>query len=147
MKKYSFLSLLLLCIGFSSFSTHKGGDVFTIYLNGKQVCRQFVLVDKSIKTLQLDASNANDKIEISYSHCGRVGTSRVLTFRNEQNEPVKELKFPDASKKQSFMGFYCKYVAKNENTKLNVYYSAKELPEGRLLTTLQWNDRKVIAEP
>src|SRR4051812_34005539 len=106
MKKYQFfphliLTLSVLSLSLFSFTTDRGGDVFEIYLNGKQVHRQFVHVDKSVKTLQFDAFNANDKIEVFYSHCGRPGTKRVLTFRNEKNELIKELKYPDTENNRS----------------------------------------------
>ncbi|HUP12225.1 MAG TPA: hypothetical protein VM187_08445 [Niastella sp.] len=151
MKKYSFLSTLIvalpvLCLGILSFSNNRGGDVFAIYLNGKQVHRQFVHIDKSVKTLQLDASNDNDKIEVFYSHCGSIGKNRTLTLRNENNELIKELKFPDVNNNQSMMGFYRKDVAKARATRLNLYYSSKELPDGKLLATIRLNEQKVIAK-
>jgi hypothetical protein len=151
MKKYGFLSTLLfalpvLCIALFSFSANKGGDVFAIYLNGKQVHRQFVHVDKSVKTLQLQSFSDDDKIEVMYSHCGQVGTKRMLSLRNEKNELVSKLKFPDVNDNQSLIGFHRKDIAKNSSTQLNVYYSSKELPDGKLLATIRWSEPKVIAK-
>ncbi len=151
MKQHGFLPILILalsvlCMGLFSFSSNSGGDVFEIYLNGKQVHRQFVHIDNSVKTLQLQTSGDNDKIEVFYSHCGVMGKSRVLTLRNEKNGVVKELKFPDANNNRSLMGFYRRDIANNRNTGLNLYYSSKELPAGKLLATLHWNEQKVIAK-
>lgn len=150
MKRFKFLSLLLalpaLCFGLFSISAKKGGDVFEIYLNGKQVHRQFVHVDNSVKTLQLQAFGDNDRIEVLYSHCGQVGTNRVLTLRNGKNELVKKIKFPDVSNNPSMMGFSPRDIANNGNVKLNLYYASKELPDGKLLATIRWNEGKAIAK-
>ena len=151
MKKFSassFLDLIALaslCAVLFSFGT-KGGDVFEIYLNGKRVCQQFVYVAKNAKTLELFAANDNDKIDVSYLHCGRVGTKRMLSFRNEKAELVKQLKFADASDNHSFMSFYRRDVAKDKNTRLNVYYTSSELPEGRLLATLSGSGNQSVAK-
>ncbi|MDQ3842965.1 MAG: hypothetical protein M3342_02980, partial [Bacteroidota bacterium] len=64
MKQHGFLPILLLalpvlCTVLCSFSGNSGGDVFEIYLNGKQVLQQFVYMDKSAKTLQLQTSGDN----------------------------------------------------------------------------------------
>lgn len=151
MKKYNFLSLFMLalpvmCCSFFSFSSNAGGDVFEIYLNGKQVLRQVVHIDESVKTLQLNASGDNDKIEVFYSHCGNVGKNRVLTLRNEKNELIKVLKFANVYNERSMMGFYLKDIANKKEIKLNLYYSAKELPEEKLLATILLKERKLIAK-
>ncbi|MBD0277985.1 MAG: hypothetical protein ICV81_08490 [Flavisolibacter sp.] len=151
MKQHGFLPILLLalpvlCTVLCSFSGNSGGDVFEIYLNGKQVLQQFVYMDKSAKTLQLQTSGDNDKIEVFYSHCGVMGKNRVLTLRNEKNELIKELKFRDVNNNRSLMGFYRRDVTNNINTGLNLYYSSKELPAGKLLATIHWNEQKVIAK-
>lgn len=150
MKKFSISAFVLLAFSMLgsalfSFTAKKGGDVFEIYLNGKQIHQQFVHADKSTKTLQLAAVNSNDKIEVFYSHCGTTGKSRVLTIRNEKNELIKELKFADANTKRSMMSFYWKDIsnAKNKSTKLNLYYSSKEMPEGKMLAALTWSNRSV----
>lgn len=146
MKKYFVrLSVLVICAAFFSFSAKKGGDTIEIYLNGKQVHQQFVHNDKSTKNLHLSSFNGNDKIDVFYSHCGVTGKNRVLTLRNEKNELIKELKFADAEKKRSFMSFYQKDVAKSKFNKINLYYSSKELPEGKLLATLTWDTKKMTA--
>jgi hypothetical protein len=149
MKKYTFLFvsfLVMLCIGLFSFSSNGGGDVFAIYFNGRQVHRQFVHIDHSVKALQLNVSGANDKVEVFYSHCGKMGTSRTLTLKNERNELIKELKFADADDDKSLMGFYPATFAKAQNVKVNLYYASKELPEGKLLATINWNDQKLTAQ-
>ncbi len=139
MKKYFALSLfLILCTTIFSFTVKRGGDVFEVYLNGRQVHQQFIHADKSVKTLHLASSNDNDKIEVLYSHCGHAGKNRVITIRNEKNEPIKELKFPDAAGNRSMMAFYRKDISKNKSGIVKLYYSSRELSEGRLLATFRF---------
>ena len=147
-KYYVFLvvfSLALLCTASFSFTGKKGGDVFEIYLNGKQMLQQFVHADKSVKTLQLTSTNENDKIEVFYSHCGVMGKSRVLTIRNEKNELVKEIRFTDVAANRSLMGFYRKDIPASKTGRMNLYYSSKELPTAKLLATISWKENRSIA--
>lgn len=147
MKKYVALSFaLILCTVLFSFSNKPGGDVFEIYFNGKQVLQQFVHASKGTKTLQLTSLSGSDKIEVVYSHCGQMGKNRVLAIRNEKNELLKELKFADDNNKPSPMSFYRKDVPGSKNASVNLYYYSKELPEGRLLTIIQWRENKAVAK-
>ena len=156
MKKDNFRAIVIAAfIVFSgtallSFSGKWGGDVFEIYLNGKRVLQQFVHVDKSVKTLQLTSVSNNDKIDVYYSHCGHTGTNRVLTVRDETNKIIKQFKFTDAANTHSAMSFTVKDVVsvqKNNSTKLNLYYSSKELPAGSLLATIAWTAGEHTAAP
>ena len=149
MKRYNFLTILAATISvfvLCSFAWRGGGDVFAIYYNGKQVHRQFVHIDQSVKALQLQASGENDKIEVLYSHCGQPGTNRTLALRNAQNELIKELKFGNGESDHSLMTFYPGKILKAKNLKINLYYTSTELPEGKLLATILWADQKAIAK-
>jgi hypothetical protein len=147
MKKYAALCFVLaVSTVLFSFSAKRGGDVFEIYLNGKKMLQQFAHIDKSVKTLYLASLSDNDRIDVFYSHCGQQGTNRAITIRNEKNEVIKKLSFADSKDNHSLMSFYRKDIAKDQTAKLNLYYSAKELPEGRLLATLVWSENKVIAQ-
>lgn len=146
MKKYAAIFMLGLCAFCFSFTKKPGGDSFEIYLNGKQVIQQFVLAKKATATLNLSSSNGNDKIDVFYSHCGRVGTSRVLTIRNEKGEPLKEWKFANENNKRSFMSFTRKEIPETKTDGLRLYYSSKELPEGRLLATIRSGENKTLAK-
>jgi hypothetical protein len=147
MKKYAALFLFMaLCTTFFSFSEKRGGDVFAIYLNGKQVHQQFVHADKSVKTLSLHSLSENDKIEVFYSHCGQAGKNRVITIRNEKNEAIKKMVFGDGKDNRARMGFFRKDIPKTKSERINLFYSSAELPDGRLLATIVWNEGKVIAK-
>lgn len=147
MKKYAALSLALaFCAVLFSFSDKKGGDVFEIYLNGKQVHQQFVHIDKSVKTIYLSSLSDNDKIDVYYSHCGYAGKARVITIRNEKNELLKRLEFGDGNGARSPMSFYRKDIAKTKTGKVSITYSSKELPEGKLLATIVWGENKAMAK-
>ncbi|MBB1284425.1 hypothetical protein HRH25_08585 [Flavisolibacter sp. BT320] len=133
-------------IAISSFSGKWGGDMFAIYLNGKQVHRQFVHVDQSVKTLSLVSGSEKDKIDVLYSHCGQSGKSRIITIRNENNELVKKLSFGDGTNDQSLMGFHRKELGNFKQARVNLYYSSSELPEGKLLARIVWQETSAVAK-
>lgn len=146
MKKHVFSCLMLAFFcGIFSFSGKKGGDMFAIFLNGKQVHQQFVHADKSVKTLTFRSLQPSDKIEVLYSHCGHAGTNRVLAIRDAKNNLLKKFSFGDGETNMSRMGFYQKDVAAANEGKVSLFYSSTELPEGRLLATIVWNEGKVLA--
>lgn len=131
--------LIALCATIFSFSTAKnGGDSFEIYLNGKLVLQQALYNNKEVKSLQLTQSSENDKVDIYYSHCGQTGKNRTITIKDGQNRLLKEWHFADATGKNA-MSFKLKDILslqnKNDN-RLNLYYSSKELPDGRLLASI-----------
>ena len=138
--------MLVLCTALFSFSNKRGGDVFEIYLNGKQVHQQFVHIDKSVKTIYLASLSDNDKIDVYYSHCGYAGKARVITIRNEKNEVIKKMEFGDGEGKRSPMSFYRKDIAKTKSARVTISYSSKELPEGKLLATVVWGENKAMAK-
>lgn len=118
--------------------------MFAIFLNGKPVLQQFVYADKSTKTLSLGPLRDNDKIEVQYSHCGHPGKNRVITITDEKNNLLKKLEFGDGENNSSRMAFYRRDItAKTGMFKL--FYTAKELPEGRMLATIVSTEGKVVA--
>jgi hypothetical protein len=148
MKKFcSFVVLFTFLSAFSSsFDTVRGGDIVEIYLNGNRVHQQFIHADKSAKAFQLLSLNNNDRLEVYYSHCGSTGKDRVLTIRNERNELLKELTFANSGGERSRMRFTSKDIGKLQNQKMNLYYSSKELPKGRLVAVIGWNASQGLAK-
>ena len=130
-------SMVFLCATLFSFTKKGGGDVLEIYLNGKQVLQQFIHADNSVKTLKLTTVTNNDKVDVYYSHCGVTGKNRTITVKDEKNKLLKEFKFKDVNTR-SAMSFNLKDVAgaQKNGAKLNLYYSSKEIPGGKLLAAI-----------
>ena len=134
----------------SSYKSSFGGEGFEVYLNDKLVLQQYGEKMNTVKTLELDQSTSNGQLAIRYYHCGRPGKSRVVTIKDEQNVVLKEWKFGDAKDASTKVccnvkDFFAlpKFKA---GKKVNLYYSAAELPNGRLLATLT-TASKAAAQP
>ena len=140
------VAAVLFCTAFFSFSGTGGGDVFAVFLNGKQVHLQAVHVDKSIKTLTLPAGSLTDRIEVFYSHCGQPGKNRVLTIRNEKNAVIRKLSFGNGKDNRSLMGFSRKELGAGNTERLRLYYASKELPEGKLLAVFNWRQNSTVSK-
>lgn len=115
---------------------HKGGDYYKVLLNGKMVAEQYLTHPAVIKSLSLNNANQNDRLAFYYSHCGKLGTNRVIVLKNDHGKILKEWKFNDA--RLSEMQVSVKEVLKassNLNT-TSVYYSSNEIPGGKLLINL-----------
>lgn len=133
--------LLVFCSALYSFSPFAGGgDRIMIYLNDKLVLRQDLHDIKKVPGLQLLQTSATDKVDVYYSHCGHNGKDRYITIRNDQNQPLKVYQYPDAPGGNGAMSFKLNDVAGLGNAgngkNLQLYYSSRELPGGRLLATM-----------
>jgi hypothetical protein len=129
------LGLVAVFATMSSFSGTWGGDSYRIYVNNKLVLEQFVYNQKSVKSIQLNHNAVNDQVTVYYSHCGKTGTARHLDIRNASNKVLKEWKFSDASRKEDGMNCKAKDILalQKNGEKLNMYYSSKEMPSGKML--------------
>jgi hypothetical protein len=132
------VALVSLSVTLLSFSLIPGGDHFEVYLNKKLVFQQAVSQTSSLKTLALDERNINDQVDVFYSHCGKIGSKRMIIIKDGKNV-VKQWRFAEASGNK-FMSIGAKeflsYQNKNGDRKLNLYYSSHELPQGRLLASI-----------
>jgi len=117
-----------------------GGEGFEVYLNDKLVLQQYGNDMDKIKNLQLDQSASNGQLAIRYYHCGRPGKSRIVSIKDEQNVVLKEWKFGDAKDASAKVSCSVKDIVTlpkiKAGKKVNLYYAASELPNGRLLATL-----------
>ena len=129
-------SVLMIGAALISFTSNKGGDWLEISAGGKQILQQFFHSDKSVKTLQLNQVVADDKIEVFYSHCGVTGKARVLTVKDNKDNVLKNFKFADVKSGRDNMSFRLKDVQKKGINSLKLYYTSKEMPEGKLLAVL-----------
>jgi hypothetical protein len=139
-----FLSFLLtisaVLFSFSSTKKSFGGEGFEVYLNDKLVLQQYGKEMDQIKNLQLDQSASNGQLAIRYYHCGKPGKSRIVSIKDEQNVVLKEWKFGDAKDASAKVSCSVRDILTltkiKASKKVNLYYSASELPNGRLLATL-----------
>jgi hypothetical protein len=152
-KKVKISSILLLGVFFTtmlSFSTKWGGEGFEIYLNNKLVLQQFGNQLNSTQSIQLDPVSADSRLSVKYFHCGRIGTSRAISIRDGQNKILKEWKFADVSAASITItdpSMVCKVadilnLGKNSSGKLNLFYTSKELPKGRVLAFINTGGNK-----
>jgi hypothetical protein len=134
--------LLLFVSALFSFSEKGvGGDSYSIHLNDKLILQHYVHSNKEVKPISISESAANEMLSIRYSHCGKIGTSRTLAVTDEQNNVLKQVHFPDASGETALsMTVKVKDILAlrkgNSSKRVNLFYSAKELGEGRVLATL-----------
>jgi hypothetical protein len=130
--------MVIVSVALLSFGFRPGGDHFEIYLNKKLVLQQMVSNSSNIKNLVLDQRNANDQVDVFYSHCGKVGTKRAIIIKDGKTV-LKEWRFSDIGSKK-FMSVGAKdllvFKDKNDDRKLNLVYSSEEIPEGRLLASI-----------
>jgi hypothetical protein len=125
-----------------------GGDSLEIYLNQKMVLQQYMHIDKTIKTISLDQSDYDKQLNVYYRHCGIAGKGRKISVQDESHKLVKSLQFADGPDKNAAMSMKVKdlFPAKNnEGKKVQLYYSSKEMPEGKLLATLVYRNQAVAA--
>ena len=128
-----------------------GGEGFEVYLNNKLVLQQYGEEMKAVKTLELDQSASNGQLAIRYYHCGKPGKSRVVTIKDEQNVVLKEWRFGDAKDATARVSCNVKDIFAlpkfKAGKKVNLYYTATELPNGRLLATLTTVNKNSGAQP
>jgi hypothetical protein len=132
--------LLAVCATLLSFSSLPGADKFEIYLNNKLVLEHFVTQTTNVQYLTLHQSNYNDKIDIQYSHCGVSGKDRKIIIRDGQNKVLKTWQFDNAKGSENKMSWKVNEIMDlkkgKERASFKLYYSSRELPEGRLLATV-----------
>ena len=114
-----------------------GGESYKVYLNNKLVMDQF----SDHKQLMLGKENRNDKIMITYNHCGIAGKKRTLTVKDETGKELKQYRFNDAGlSDRMVIQVSDLWSLKKSNPKsgsLSILYSSEQLPAGRLLTKVE----------
>ncbi|MET0393280.1 MAG: hypothetical protein ABW019_09070 [Chitinophagaceae bacterium] len=133
------LLLAVFSVTMLSFAAAPGGDKFEIYLNNKLILEQFVTQRAGARYLTLHQTNYDDRISVSYSHCGQAGRDRVISIRDENNKVLKQWKFADAagSKTMSWQASGIMDLQKDKShDRLQLWYTSRELPDGKLLATV-----------
>lgn len=133
------MALVAICTTVLSFSLKPGGEGFEIYLNNKVLLQRYGNEMNAIQSLQLNQVEPNDQLIIKYHHCGKIGKNRIITIKDAQDKALKEFRYADALTPVAAMVVDTKEIMnlKNGNRKiLKLYYSSTELPDGRMLATL-----------
>jgi hypothetical protein len=125
-----------------SFTAKPGGEGFEVFLNNKVVLQQFGSAMKTVKTLSLEQAAPNDQLAIIYHHCGQMGKDRVLTIKDNLGNTLKKWNFKDEGSKMVCRVKDLLSLQKG-NGALTVFYSSKELPEGRELAILSLHNQTV----
>ena len=132
---------MLVAIGATllSFSPKPGGEGFEISLNNKVLIQRYGSDINALNSLQLSPASSNDQLIIKYHHCGKVGKNRIVTIKDGQNNLLKEFRYADVSAPVGAMSLPVKDILNLKKGNLNtlkMYYASSELPNGRLLTTI-----------
>jgi hypothetical protein len=141
-RKFMAIKVLALAVLFattSSFSGTWGGDSYRVYVNNKLVLEQFVHGQKTIPAIALDQRSPNDEVRVFYSHCGKVGHARNLAIRDKSDKVLKQWKFADITS-ASDAPMSCKASEivnlQKDGGKLGLHYSAKEMPDWKMLAVI-----------
>jgi hypothetical protein len=132
------MSFVAIAATLLSFSPKPGGEGFEISLNNKVLVQRFGSDINALNSLQLTPASVNEQLIIKYHHCGKVGKNRIVTIKDGQNKMLKEFRYADVSTPVAAMSLPVKDILalKKTNTTLKMYYASTELPNGRLLTTI-----------
>jgi hypothetical protein len=130
----SVLMLGITC--FQSFSGNYGGDYYKVLLNGRLVAEQYLTKPVALKALSLNTANQNDKLTVFYSHCGKTGTSRSISLKNENGKILKEWKFNDSQSQEMQLSVGEVLGASSKHNSVTLCYASKEIPAGKQLITL-----------
>ena len=134
----------IVCATVFSFTRIAGGDSFQVYLNGKLVLDKALYKNKDIQNLEFVQASLNDKVEICYSHCGRTGTSRSITAKDEKQKVLKTWRFADAGKNMVIqLNDLHDLQTNNKANKIGLYYSSKELPSGQELASVSVSNKSI----
>ena len=141
------LALVAVAATLLSFAPNFGGEGFEISLNGKVVLQRFGKEINEVKTLQLNTALPKDMLTIRYHHCGKAGKNRIVTIKDAQDQLIKTWKFNDSKTIPGDIGCSVQDILnlkKGSNNVFKLYYSSSELPQGRLLTSIDF-DKNLLA--
>ena len=139
-------SMLAATIGIlSSFSSPTGGECFEIYQDSRLVLQRCGKDMNSVQTISLSNANSNSELTVKYFHCGQIGKNRVLTLKSADGKTLKEWRFANTTGKDYAMKCGTKdifSVKVNNQSKLKLYYTSTELPDGKLLAIINRPETK-----
>ena len=132
------MALVAICSALLSFSSKPGGEGFEIFLNNKLLLQRFGSDVNTVKSIQLEPGSTNDQLIIKYYHCGKAGKNRYVTIKDEQDKVLKQFHYTDAATPVTAISVPVKDIMnlKKGNVVLKLYYSSAELPNGRMLASI-----------
>lgn len=138
-KSFAWLTLASALFSFSTI----GGDRYTIHLNGKQIIEHFVHSKEAIPGFSLDQAAAKDQLSVYYSECGKIGTSRKLSVKDDKGIVLASWQFENAVQEHTPMNFKAKEIIALKQKGYNsvkIFYSSREISKGQLLATIILTD-------
>jgi hypothetical protein len=129
---------LAFTLGISSY-TKPGGDIFELYIGKEMLIQQALHNDNGVKQITLRADQKDEKMSVKFYHCGKSGTQRTITLRDQNDQVLKSLSFSEPKSSSSVMSFPVSEIVQfqsEENTSIRLYYSSAELPKGKWLVSV-----------
>ncbi len=147
--KFSVVALGWAALSLMLFSFYPiGGEGYTIRMGNRLLIEQHVTAKSTVPSLSLQQSDAAEELSIYYSHCGQIGTSRSLSIRDTKSKVLKEWKYMDAANQHTPM--VCKVkdilaLQRERGSVVELVYSSKELPDGKVLASVTVAGERVVA--
>lgn len=140
-KPILFLLVAALFASLTSFAPPFGGEGYRISVNGKIVLQAFGEEMNKSHTLNLDQYPTGSELVVRYFHCGKIGRSRVITIKNDNNNVVRTWKYKDVEDLNADMncGVNELISLQKGSGNIHLYYVSSELKQERLLVTIQSN--------
>ena len=138
-KKTNFLTALSLIIVSATcfaFTVRNGGEGYEIYLDNKVVLQQYGKQMDEVKNLPLTNAYANTSLAIRYFHCGKNGTGRTVSIRNQKNIVLKQWRYGDTGVMLTCNVNDITGLQNTVNGPLQLFYTSNELPAGRTLAII-----------
>lgn len=125
-----------------------GGEGFTMHVNNKLVIEHYFTSKAVTPHITMDAATGKSTISVSYNECGKVGTNRKLTLKDEAGKVLKEWKFSDSDELNSNMSIQGREIIefkKEDRNALTLTYTSKVVSAGRLLVALTFDNEAQAA--
>jgi hypothetical protein len=131
--------LVLCALLFSFAPVNPGGESYTLFLNDRLIIEHYFTSKAELPGFSLAKANASDKLSVYYNECGKIGTARRLSVRDENGNVLKEWRFDDTTREHTPLT--CKAgdiqkLAQPGTNKLKLYYTSREVTEARALATI-----------
>lgn len=131
-----------------AFTGNFGGEHYEVFIGSERVVSQFVS-SKGYETPKVALPAQSDgQLTVKYNHCGRNGEQRSLSLTDSHNKVLKTWSYKETTAKQiEPLAIDLKALASYAKASpVNLVYTSKELPDGRVLATLTRSTNTARAE-